>query len=413
MFLKDNKYKDAIIAVLITFTFCIIIYKAFDILGPGITYFFKEFVSLSMPFVYGIVIAYILSPVVRIFERRLKLSNGISIALTYAVFLGIIFVLIGSLAGAIFLFLLGFSSFYFEMFIFAFLFYLSMNFYQGAYYAWVPEAVEKNEIGLATGFRNAFSAIGGIIVFGIGVILFNMNPALPLIVSAVVVIVTNIITVINVKEDSSRLVKSTSKLSFDFIKNKSAMKVFMTAFFLYLSCGFIMPYWIKYYEKMNGFTSNEISTALIGMTLMGLIFSIFIGKLCDRYNKQLILFLTCIVWLIGFIVGAFVMNISMLWAFTLIYGLASAMFSVVFFALIPAVAPKERLGEYMGINNVFLCIPQIIGNLVAGELITNNAFLIFPCCIVFIIIAMLICVIGKMKLNDDSSVIESKPDKEK
>ena len=46
-----------------------------------------------MPFVYGIVIAYILSPVVRIFERRLKLSNGISIALTYAVFLGIIFVL--------------------------------------------------------------------------------------------------------------------------------------------------------------------------------------------------------------------------------------------------------------------------------------------------------------------------------
>lgn len=323
------------------------------------------------------------------------------------------FVLIGSLAGAIFLFLLGFSSFYFEMFIFAFLFYLSMNFYQGAYYAWVPEAVEKNEIGLATGFRNAFSAIGGIIVFGIGVILFNMNPALPLIVSAVVVIVINIITVINVKEDSSRLVKSTSKLSFDFIKNKSAMKVFMTAFFLYLSCGFIMPYWIRYYEKMNGFTSNEISTALIGMTLMGLIFSIFIGKLCDRYNKQLILFLTCIVWLIGFIVGAFVMNISMLWAFTLIYGLASAMFSVVFFALIPAVAPKERLGEYMGINNVFLCIPQIIGNLVAGELITNNAFLIFPCCIVFIIIAMLICVIGKMKLNDDSSVIESKPDKEK
>ena len=93
MFLKDNKYKDVIIAVLITFAFCIIIYKAFDILGPGITYFFKEFVSLSMPFVYGIVIAYILSPVVRIFERRLKLSNGISIALTYAVFLGIIFVL--------------------------------------------------------------------------------------------------------------------------------------------------------------------------------------------------------------------------------------------------------------------------------------------------------------------------------
>lgn len=317
------------------------------------------------------------------------------------------FVLIGSLAGAVFLFLLGFSSFYFEMFIFAFLFYLSMNFYQGAYYAWVPEAVGKDDVGLATGYRTAFYFIGGIIVFGVGVVLFNMNPALPLIVSAIVVLVTNIITVATIKEDSSRLVKSTSKLSLDFLKNKSAMKVFMTAFFLYLSYGFIMPYWIKYYEKMNGFTSNEISTALIGMTLMGLIFSILIGKLCDKYNKQLILFISCAIWFVGFIVGAFVMNISMLWAFTLIFGLACAMFSVVFYALIPAVAPKDRLGEYMGINNVFLCVPQIIGNLVAGELITNNAFLIFPCCFVFIIIAMLISIIGKMKLNDDKNTTEA------
>lgn len=314
------------------------------------------------------------------------------------------FVLVGSLAGAVFLFLLGYSSFYFEMFIFAFLFYLSMNFYQGAYYAWVPEAVGKEDVGLATGFRTAFYFIGGIIVFGIGVVLFNVNPALPLVVSGIVVIVTNLITVATVKEDSARLVKSTSKLSFDFIKNKSAMKVFMTAFFLYLSYGFIMPYWIKYYEKMNGFTSNEISIALIGMTLMGLIFSIFIGKLCDKYNKRLILFISCAVWLVGFIVGAFVMNISMLWAFTLIFGLACAIFSVVFYALIPAVAPKDRLGEYMGINNVFLCVPQIIGNLVGGELIANEPFLIFPLCIVFIIIAMLICVIGKMELNDGKNI---------
>ena len=49
--------------------------------------------TIILIIIYGIVIAYILSPVVRIFERRLKLSNGISIALTYAVFLGIIFVL--------------------------------------------------------------------------------------------------------------------------------------------------------------------------------------------------------------------------------------------------------------------------------------------------------------------------------
>ena len=147
------------------------------------------------------------------------------------------FVLFGSLAGAIFLFCLGFSSAYLEMFIFAFLFYFSMNFYQGSYYAWMPEAVHKDQIGLVNGWGKLFYSVGGIIVFGVGVSLFAINPALPLIVAGVVVIISNLITVFGVKEDRSHMTKASSKISFDFLKNVSAMKVFMTAFFLYLAYG--------------------------------------------------------------------------------------------------------------------------------------------------------------------------------
>ena len=42
---------------------------------------------------------------------------------------------------------------------------------------------------------------------------------------------------------------------------------------------------------------------------------------------------------------------------------------VVFYALIPEVAPKEKIGEYMGINNIFLCVPQIIGSILGGYLL--------------------------------------------
>ena len=93
MFLKDNKYRDIIKAILITFILGIIIYKLFNRLEPNVTHILSEFVDLSMPFIYGIIIAYILSPIVKVFEKRLKLSSGVSIALTYAVFLGIIFIL--------------------------------------------------------------------------------------------------------------------------------------------------------------------------------------------------------------------------------------------------------------------------------------------------------------------------------
>ncbi|MDO4535962.1 MAG: MFS transporter [Clostridium perfringens] len=307
------------------------------------------------------------------------------------------FVLFASIAGAIFLFCLGFSSVYWEMFVFAFLFYFSMNFYQGSYYSWMPEAVQKHQIGLVNGWGKLFYSVGGIIVFGIGVSLFAVSPALPLIVAGVVVLISNFITVGAVKEDRSSIKKASAKLSLDFLKNASAMKVFMTAFFLYLAYGLIMPYWLPYFEKANGFSSSEISYALIGFTIVGLILSVFIGMLCDRYNKQIILFVTCVIYFIGFLVGMYVMNLGMLWGFTIIFGLGFAVFQVVFYALIPAVAPKDRLGEYMGINNVFLCIPQIIGNLLAGSLMTSDMGLIFPLALISIVVAGLICIIGKMK----------------
>ena len=95
------------------------------------------------------------------------------------------------------------------------------------------------------------------------------------------------------------------------------------------------------------------------------------------------------------------MNLGMFWGFTIIFGLGFAVFQVVFYALIPVVAPKERLGEYMGINNVFLCIPQIIGNLVAGSLMSSDMHLIFPLALISIVVAALICGIGKMKFINE------------
>ena len=48
----------------------------------------KKFISLSMAFIYGIVIAYILTPIVNMFELKAKLNRGVAIALTYAILIG-------------------------------------------------------------------------------------------------------------------------------------------------------------------------------------------------------------------------------------------------------------------------------------------------------------------------------------
>ncbi|WP_297632945.1 MFS transporter [uncultured Clostridium sp.] len=306
-------------------------------------------------------------------------------------------VLIGGIIGAVALFLLGFSSSYIVMFILAFIVYAALNFYQGAYYSWMPEAVEDNQIGLVTGLGKLFFSLGGVIVFFTGVLLFNISKPLPFLIVAIVVIAPILLATFTVKEDTTKFNKP-AKLSLDVLKNGSAMKVFMTAFFFYIGYGLIMPFWIPYYTKVNHFTSTEISFALCGFTIIGLILSIFIGMWCDRFNKQIIFLIGCIIFGASFFLGWTVHSLTGLWGFTIVYGIGFAIMNVVFYALIPVVAPKEKLGEYMGINNVFLCIPQIIGNLVGGYLITNDhGSLLFPLSIGALVIACLIIGIGKIK----------------
>ena len=50
----------------------------------------KSFYSIVTPFIYALVFAYVLNPVMKLFEKRFKLKRGLSILLTYVSILGII-----------------------------------------------------------------------------------------------------------------------------------------------------------------------------------------------------------------------------------------------------------------------------------------------------------------------------------
>ena len=87
LFLKNNKYKGLITAVLITIVVALLAFKLIDNIEIFIN-IIKKFISLSMSFFYGIVIAYVLTPIVKLFEVKAKLKRGVSIALTYAILIG-------------------------------------------------------------------------------------------------------------------------------------------------------------------------------------------------------------------------------------------------------------------------------------------------------------------------------------
>lgn len=87
-FFKNIKYKEIIVLLLIIF----IGYKVIDNY-PVYLLVLKKFMGIIAPFMYAIVFAYILNPIMKFFERRIKLNRGLAVLLTYLVVLGIIVVI--------------------------------------------------------------------------------------------------------------------------------------------------------------------------------------------------------------------------------------------------------------------------------------------------------------------------------
>ncbi|SFC56902.1 AI-2E family transporter [Clostridium uliginosum] len=86
MFINNNiKYRDILIFGLIG----IVGYKIID----NYDFFFdltKKFLSIISPFIYSLICAYMLNPIMMFFERNFKFSRSRSILITYAIIAGIV-----------------------------------------------------------------------------------------------------------------------------------------------------------------------------------------------------------------------------------------------------------------------------------------------------------------------------------
>ncbi len=87
-FNKNIRYKDVLIFALIAF----IGYKIIDNYAVYLSVF-KKFLTVLTPFIYALIFAYILNPIMKLFEKRLKLKRGLAVGLTYLIVLGIIVVI--------------------------------------------------------------------------------------------------------------------------------------------------------------------------------------------------------------------------------------------------------------------------------------------------------------------------------
>ena len=88
LFNKAIKYAD----IIILFTIGFVLFKVIDNIHMFLPIIGKAY-SIVSTFVYALIIAYILNPLMKFFEKRCKCNRGISIMFTYAILLGVVFLI--------------------------------------------------------------------------------------------------------------------------------------------------------------------------------------------------------------------------------------------------------------------------------------------------------------------------------
>lgn len=312
------------------------------------------------------------------------------------------FMIIGSVLSALFLTMLPFANTYLSAFMFAFLFYFFLNFYQGPYYSLIPEAVEQNQIGLANGFSRVVSVLGSAVIFMFGPKLWDMNFKYPFFLGAILGLITVAVTVILVKEDTERYEKP-KKVTFDFIKFPSVVKLYLSVFMVYMSFGFITPFFVKYCTKNLNISNVDANNALLILTLMGALFAVPIGKMADKIEKRKVLLLGVSIFAISLGFGIFITTKIALFMMMAFIGIGFIAIQITTYSILAEIVPPERLGEFMGMMNLFISLPQFLANNIMGKLLDVFGYgVYFPVSCIAMILAGVIVVTSRFERYIDS-----------
>ena len=283
--------------------------------------------------------------------------------------------LIGLISTCIFQMLWPFASNYICLFVIAFLTYASINFFQGPYYTMVVEVVDRDQIPFATLLARTTAQIGTIIIGLVGAMIWNMGGAfLSCIVVCLLLIVPTIAVIpFIVKERPENQMTSAFKLSFDIFSNRNINLLFLATFCMLTGFGAFMPLMGGYMNHYLGFSKDFSASLVMFFGIGSVIVGILATTIINLIKVENIFKIGLLVFAIALICGSFLTTESYLW-YIITFAVATGFIlsQVSCYTLIAKLAPKDRLGEYMGWLNMFFSLPQLIILICGGLLIDSN-----------------------------------------
>ena len=226
----------------------------------------------------------------------------------------------------------------------------------------IPDLVPPERRGLASGIKNLFD-MGGLVVTSLvaGQLMGQDNPVLAFAIIGGILAACSLVTVLTTPE--KRSAKGGAGVSLDSLRDLLRVDLgrypryswLLVSRFLILLGVYAVQAFAQYYirdglgvSEPAAVTGNLMAT--IGLALTLLVFPA--GMLSDRFGRLRLNMLAGGVAAVGVFALVFVRDVSALYVFGGIIGMATGIFVSVNWALATDLIPSEEAGKYLGLSNL-------------------------------------------------------------
>lgn len=200
------------------------------------------------------------------------------------------------------------------------------------------------------------------------------------------------------------------KLSFsiEFFTNKNVLGLFVITFLFFASNTVIIQMGTSIFVKSYHFSENTIGKLGMLQSIASLIYGVAVFKLIDKFNHKYILSISalglCATYFYFFLFLHQGVNLLVLYAGVFVYGLFFIAGIICIYTIGSMVAPKDRLGEFIGWINIFIALPQTIFVYVFGYIIdVGHPHLPLFIAAIFYLIAFGVTMLLKLKSPNELS----------
>lgn len=255
---------------------------------------------------------------------------------------------------------------------------LAMAIFRTPVIALMPDIFPSPLRSKANGVINLMGGVGSLLAFFGGSFLYNIDPVVPFIVGAIVMLLACVIVVWRIREPKDYadepgeappgVMENLRSVLRD--KDRSAISILFAIFFWFLAFNALETFFTSYGVFYLGISESRAALLLGFFSVSFIIFSIPSGFIASRFGRKRTI-LTGILLLSGlFLMGYFIPSVTFITVMLILGGFAWALININSLPMVVDIAPQSRLGAYTGLYYFFSASAAIVGPIVAGWLVT-------------------------------------------